>query len=134
MGPIPVPDSVSKSDPDDTYNYAWVVSLLEEVLRSVEGACRQENLATHWQIFSDRVIRPILEGTSPPSLTSVSEKYGISDVDRASNMIITVKRRFQKALRARVRGTVVRDDQVEDELGHIIDFLQGAAQDIRDSQ
>jgi hypothetical protein len=37
-----------------------------------------------------------LEGTAPPVLPELCRKYGISSPGKASNMIVTVKRRLQK--------------------------------------
>jgi hypothetical protein len=53
---------------------------------------------------------------------------GIKDARRASNMIITVKRRFREILRRHIHNTVTSSDQVDEELDEIIRFLPKSAQ------
>jgi len=97
---IELPQTVAQLKPEDSFNYAWVSSLLEQVLEQVENKCRQDGKTVHWRIFHDRVLEPIMDGTNSPSLQEVCDKYGIQDDAKASNMIVTVKRRFQAALRS----------------------------------
>ncbi|MHC4205417.1 MAG: hypothetical protein ACYSTT_12265, partial [Planctomycetota bacterium] len=64
----------------------------------------------------------------PPSLADICEKYGIEDEKKASNMNITVKRRFQAALKEYIRNTVTSDAQVNEELEEIMRFFSKRAQ------
>jgi DNA-directed RNA polymerase specialized sigma24 family protein len=121
---LPVlPETISELTPEDSYNYAWLSELLERVLAEVEEECRQDGLDVHWQVFRDRVVQPILEDSEPPSLGEVCQRYGLEDEKKASNMAITVKRRFQTRLRRHVRDTVTTEDEVEDELQEILQYL-----------
>jgi hypothetical protein len=61
-------------------------------------------------------------------LKDVCEKYGIESEKKASNMIVTVKRRFQSALKQYIRSTVVSESQMADELKEILKFLPKKAQ------
>jgi len=87
-------------------------------------------METHWNIFRDRVVQGILENVDPPSLSEICQKYGIEDEKRASNMNITVKRRFQAALKQYVRNTVTSETQVSGELEEIMEFFPKTAQHI----
>jgi len=62
-------------------------------------------------------------------LLEICHKYDIESPRIASNMIITVKRRFQAVLQKRLRETVTSDGQMEDELAEISKFLPEIAQD-----
>ena len=73
--------------------------------------------------------QPALNGVDPPPLAETSARHGIADPRQASNMIITVKRRFRSALREHVRITVITDEQVDKELAEILQFLPRGAQD-----
>jgi len=116
------------SNPDDFYNYVWLSALLDQVLSAVQTSCEQEGLQIHWQVFKDRVIRPILQGSKPPSLSEVCRKRGIQDEKKASNMLVTVRRRFQSALKEYVRTTVASDEHIQAELSEIFDFFPSGAQ------
>jgi DNA-directed RNA polymerase specialized sigma24 family protein len=119
----------SELTPEDSFNYAWVSSLLEQVLQEVEAKCHQDGKTVHWHIFHDRILEPIMEKTEPPSMKEVCRKYAIESETKASNMMVTVKRRFQTALRNHLRSLVVSEDQIDEELAEIMRFLPKIAQD-----
>jgi RNA polymerase sigma-70 factor (ECF subfamily) len=125
-----VPSPIFESEPEDSYNYAWVSALMDQILETVRIRCCDEGLATHWCVFDERVVQPIFGNTDPPSLSDICAHHGIADPQQASNMIVTVKRRFRSALREHIRTTVVAEDQVDDELREILRFLPDVAQDL----
>lgn len=124
-----VPEAISDLSPEDTYNYTWLSSLLDQILSEVQGQCYEDGMEIHWKIFHDRVVKSILEDAEPLSLTEVCNKYGVEDQKKASNMNITVKRRFQSALKRYIRNTVTSENQVDEELEEIMRFFseRGAA-------
>ena len=124
-----VPAGVLEANPEDSYNYAWMSALMDQVLETVRIGCCDEGLETHWHLFNERFVQPILNGLDPLPLAEVSARYGIADPRQASNMIVTVKRRFRSALREHVRTTVITDEQVDEELAEILRFLPEIAQD-----
>lgn len=123
------------ADPDmtaeDSYNYGWMSALLDRVLSDVEAKCHEQDMSMHWNIFHDRVVRPILKQQASPSLETICKKYGIADRKKASNMTITVKRCFQAVLQEHVRNTVISDDQTEVELQEIMQFFPKSAQHLQ---
>ena len=74
----------------------------------------------HWQVFHDKILRPITEETSAPSMADICREYGIEDEKKASNMIVTVNRRFQAALKRHLRRSVACDDDVDEELHELM--------------
>ena len=123
IDPAEVPQAISNLSAEDAYNYAWLSALLDEILSEVEAKCREDGMETHWNIFHDRVVQSILENVETPSMADICEKYDIEDEKRASNMNITVKRRFQAALKEYIRNTVISDTQVTEELEEIMRFF-----------
>jgi len=109
--------------PEQAYDYAWACTLLDDALAAVERACRDDGMETHWVVFREKVLKPIMEGVEPPPLKEVCEAYGIPDEAQASNMGITVKRRFQAALRDRVKKMVASDAEVDDEIQALMTIL-----------
>jgi RNA polymerase sigma-70 factor (ECF subfamily) len=128
IDPAEVPQAISNLSPDDAYNYAWLSALLDEILSEVETKCCQDGMEIHWNIFHDRVVQSSLENVDPPPLVDICEKYGIEDEKKASNMNITVKRRFQAALKQYVRNTVTSETEVTEELEEIMQFFPESAQ------
>jgi hypothetical protein len=121
-----LPAALTQLAPEESFNYAWVSTLLEEVLAAVEATCRQRDLTVHWQVFQDRLLHPALRGTEPPTMQEICERYGVAEPAQASNMITTVKRLFQTALREQVRRSVVSEAQVVEELEEIGQFFHGS--------
>jgi RNA polymerase sigma-70 factor (ECF subfamily) len=121
-----LPAALTQLAPEESFNYAWVSTLLEEVLAEVEATCRQRDLTVHWQVFQDRLLHPALRGTEPPTMQEICERYGVAEPAQASNMITTVKRLFQTALREQVRRSVVSEAQVVEELEEIGQFFHGS--------
>jgi len=127
--PAELPQSLMTSAPEDTFRYAWISGLLERVLEQVEAKCYEDGKTVHWCIFRDRLLRPIIEGIDPVSIKDICAKYHIEDSAKVSNMIVTVKRRFQATLRQHLRESVVSDEYVENEIEEIQKFFPKIAQD-----
>jgi len=127
-----LPPAVSDLDAEASFNYAWVSTLLEEALQQLEGQCRSDGTSTHWYLFRDRVLLPILDGASPSCLKELCERYGVENAAKASNMIVTAKRRFRTILLGRLRNLVASDDQVREEWEEIRRFFPAVAQDQED--
>ena len=115
--------------PESAFNYAWVSTLLEEVLEEVEATCRQRHLTIHWLAFQKRVLGPILEGHDPPALHDICKRHGIKNTTTASNMIGTVKKIFRSTLEQHVRRSVLSDEAMPEELTQIKRFFQKSRQD-----
>ena len=118
-----LPEPVTEPNPKDSFNYAWVSALLEQVLEEVRTKCYQEGKMLHWNVFNDRVLQPMIENAAAPTMKEICDKYSIKDGIKASNMIITVKRRFQTALKQKLRKSVISDSHLDDELHEIVNFL-----------
>ena len=129
MGDAPtLPQSVESASPEESFHYAWLSALLERVLAEVRGDCEREGLEAHWQLFDQRVVKPIMGGQSPVSLAKLSQAQGIGDVKEASNRVITVKRRFRKALMQHVSRTLLSGDQASEEMEELLQYLPKSAQ------
>jgi RNA polymerase sigma-70 factor (ECF subfamily) len=129
IDPAALRQATSELTAEDSFNYAWVSSLLEQVLEEVESKCHEDGKTVHWHIFHDRILEPIMEKSEPPSMKGICRKYAVENEAKASNMMVTVKRRFQAALRSNLRSLVVSEEQVDEELAEIMRFLPKMAQD-----
>jgi len=122
--PPELPDKTCELDPKESFNYAWKVDLLERALAEVKENYVSQDLATHWRVFQDRLLQPVLNDQPSPSLQEICRRYGIADEARASHMLDTVKRHFYKVLRKHVRLTVGTSQGVEEELEEFLKFFQ----------
>lgn len=117
----------SAASPDQVFAYAWAVDLLERAMAEVEAECRSDGRHVHWAVFYDRVARPILEDGEALDLGDLCRRLGIEDEKTASNMVITVKRRFRAAVRRLLRETLGSGGDVEEELNDLVAILVGHA-------
>ena len=127
--PPALPVSMTEASVEESFNYAWVSSLMERVLSYVKAECAEQGMEIHWILFYERVVRPVLADQPPPSVTHLCQIHGIKDTQTASNMIVTVKRRFRAALEQNVRRTLLDGDQIPDEIEELLHFFRKSAQD-----
>jgi len=123
-----LPESFSQASPEDSYQYAWLSVLLERAVSDVRTSCLEQGMEIHWALFNERILKPILEDSTPLSVSQLCEDYSIEDVKKASNMIVTVKRRFRSALIEHVQNSVASQEQTGEELEFLLQFFPGNAQ------
>ena len=123
-----LPKSFAQATAEDSYHYAWLSTLLERATIEVRTACQQQGMETHWILFHERILQPILNNSEPVTLPRLCEIHGIEDTKKASNMIVTVKRRFRNVLMGLVRKTVVSEEQANEEFHYLLKFLPENAQ------
>ena len=116
-------ESVGKLASEESFNYAWVSELLDQMLVEVEAECRARGMTVHWKAFHARVLQPITEGTEAPSLAEICNRFSIEDGTKASNMILSVKRRFQAAMKRHLRQSVASDADIGEEIRELMRFL-----------
>ncbi len=120
--------SLATASPEDCFNTAWISILLERALEHVEAQCHEDGKAVHWHIFRDRVLHPIMNRGEPRSLKEICDTYGIDSETVASNMIVTVKRRLQKAMWEQLRRSVTSETLVDGEMEELRRFFPKIAQ------
>jgi RNA polymerase sigma-70 factor (ECF subfamily) len=120
---VELPAAVDRLSSEESFNYAWVSQLLDQMLTEVEAECCSSGMTVHWEVFAARVLQPIMEETEPPPLAQICQKYAIEDTPKASNMIFAVKRRFQAALRRCLRELVASDTEISEEMRELMKFL-----------
>lgn len=102
--------------PEQAFDEIWVSSLIRSAIEQTRTACNAEGLETHWVVFEERVIRPMLEGRPATAYDALVERLDLVDVAQAQNMMITIKRRFARVMRAAVASTLSGRENIEDEL------------------
>lgn len=123
IDPADMPEPIGEFNSEESFNYAWVSELLDQMLAEVEAECCSRGMTVHWQAFRARVLRPIIESKEPSSLAEICDRFGIEDGIKASNMIFAVKKRFQAALRRHLRESVVSEPEVGEEMQELMRFL-----------
>lgn len=122
--PSTLSQRISKLDAEQSFNYVWKANLLERALAEVKDRYMKRGMETHWYVFQDRLLSPILEGKEPPSLRKICRQYDIENEATVSNMLNTVKKLFRSVLKNHVHQTVISGVVAEEELKEIFKFLE----------
>ncbi len=117
------PELPAHLSPENAFNYTWATELLDQVICLVREECRSSGRETHWCMFRDRMLEPIFQNRTPPSIGQLCEKHGIQDQSRASNMIITVKRCFRRILEQQLKLSTESDSDFSREYNDLLQFL-----------
>jgi len=128
--PPALPQTISEWTPEDCFIYAWKSAILDRVLTDVKADCMADGLKTHWFVFHDRVLRPIFDESEPPSIADVCRRHDLTSESTASNMMVTVKRRFHNTLKRQLRATVLCDADADEELQDMLRTWGIGAQDV----
>jgi hypothetical protein len=75
------------------------------------------------------VLQPLRQNSEAPSMREIRTRYDIESESVASNMLVTVKRRFREALRKNLRLTVLSEEDVDGELREMLSLFGKSAQE-----
>jgi len=118
-----LPEDHREARPDQVFHYAWASQLLDEVLTQVYTECLNRGQTIHWEVFNQRVLQPIRSHTSPVPIPELCRTLAIASESQASNMIVTVKRRFQRILFDRLQEVVGSEAELDSEYRDLIEIL-----------
>ena len=125
LGPDERLEAPAQFSPEESFNYAWAAQLLDNIMEEVREKCRADGKVLHWQVFHDKVLQPIMNNIEAPSLAEICKRYGVDDASKASNMIVTVNRRFQAGFKRHIRRSVIRDSDVDSEFQELMQIFAG---------
>jgi DNA-directed RNA polymerase specialized sigma24 family protein len=111
--------------PDQVFNYVWATEVIDRVITQVKKECSDTGKKTHWNVFYSKLLVPIMDNRTSPSLKELCDRYGIENEAKASNMIITVKRCFRRILEDHLRRFVRTDSEIEDEMSELLEIISG---------
>lgn len=101
--------------PEDVFNRIWARELMLRVLRMFKESCRDAGSDTRWHIFNLRIIRPSLEGGTPPSLEDLARQFDLTP-KQAANRLLVARRGYQRLLRETIRIYAVSEEEVAAEI------------------
>ncbi|UCE46239.1 MAG: sigma-70 family RNA polymerase sigma factor [Phycisphaerales bacterium] len=119
----------SAATPEQAFYHAWITDLLDQVLSELREQYNSPDMLNHWRVFELKILAPTLQNAEDLSMKQIAQRCGVTSVTQAANMIITVKRRFRRILRRRLRNIVRSDSEAEAEFKEIFAFLSGGGAD-----
>ena len=109
--------------PFQVFNYVWATEVIDQVITQVKTECYNTSKETHWNVFYTKILAPIIDNQTSPSLRELCDRYSIENEAKASNMIITIKRCFRRVLEDYLRRFVRTDLEVEDEIKELLEII-----------
>ena len=103
----------------------WARQIMAVALDRMKKECAAKARPELWEIFSCRVLGPALEQAPLPSYDALVRRFGFQSPSQASNLLLTAKRMFRRALEDAVRDTVADESQVEEEIRDLKAILAG---------
>ena len=85
--------------------------------------CEKSGRADVWGVFQSRLLAPILEGVEPIPYEDLVRQWGLQSPSHASNLLITAKRMFARAIRVVVGEYVAGGDDSESEIRELMEIL-----------
>ncbi len=117
-------EAMTGLDAEQSFNYAWKVDLLDRVLAEVRDRYASQGMESHWGVFHDRLVGPVMSDHPPTPYPEICRKYHIENETIAANILKTAKRLFRSVLEKHVRQTVVSGEVADEELQEVFGFLR----------
>ena len=103
----------------------WARQIMATAVERMRNECAEKGRSDLWEVFSYRVLEPALEQAPIPSYDLLVRRFGFQSPSQASNLLITAKRMFHRALADTVRDTVADESQVAEEIRDLKAILAG---------
>jgi RNA polymerase sigma-70 factor (ECF subfamily) len=120
------PNILTTATAEEIFHYTWASNLLDEAIAQVKSEYCGGDKENHWKVFEEEVLAPILTNVRSPSLAEICSKYGIESPSKASNMILTVKRRLSVVIKRCLRQFVQSESEVEEEFNDLLKILSNS--------
>ena len=108
--------------PDKAFDRTWAAALVIRCLRHYELESARKGQQAHYDIFSRRLIQPILHGQEAPPMADLGKEHGMTE-RQAGNLLETAKRAYRRLLEEEIRLYAASDSEVSEEVRDIFAIL-----------
>lgn len=110
-------------DPAGLFDVAWARSVIGEALQRMQQQCEDSGRADLWGVFQCRLVDPLLKGVPPVDYEGLVERFGLTSPAQASNVLVTAKRMYARALRSVVAEYASDEEEIELEIRDLQEIL-----------
>ena len=118
MEPRLVRDPSFGVDPERTYERHWATTLLEKVLTGLEAEMREAGMG---ELFAQLRAHVCREEEAVP-YRELAERTGVEE-GTLRTRVSRLRGRYRERLREAIRQTVATEEEVDDEIRHLMDVL-----------
>jgi len=128
--PVQVPEQEPDEDvaePNtDVFDKAWAIRVFYQANELFQQFCSQNNREQQWNVYRERVLRPVFLGEEPQSYEEVAERLDGITASQARNLLSKAKNNFTKSLRVVISDYVEDDSVVDEEIAQLLSVLKKA--------
>jgi RNA polymerase sigma-70 factor (ECF subfamily) len=118
--PIPAP----RGDCADAFDVAWARQVLCAATERMRLHCEADPRRLKvWQAFEARVLAPLVADATPPSYDELRARFALESAAQVSNLVVTGKRTFARALWSVVGEYAGEEAEVEEEIRDLRSIL-----------
>ncbi|MGB7160612.1 MAG: hypothetical protein WBD40_21280 [Tepidisphaeraceae bacterium] len=115
---------VAGAVPHDPFERAWAQQVLSLAVMQFRQRCQSVGRDDLWTVFQARILRPVRDGVAPAPYEQLVDRLGLRSASHASNLAVTARRGFTRALRD-VIGEYAQDEaEIERELVDLKRIIQ----------
>ena len=104
------------NDPAGVFDVEWARSVIGEALQRMQQQCEDSGRADVWGVFQCRLVDPLLKGVPPIDYEGLVQRFGLTSPAQASNVLVTAKRMYARALRSVVSEYASDEEEIESEI------------------
>lgn len=90
--------------------------IIEEAVRKFRRHCDRRGKLTMWEVFENRLLKPMLNNESPESYERLTTRLRLTSQTQATNLLMTAKRSFIRTLQEVVNEFALNTTDAELEL------------------
>jgi RNA polymerase sigma-70 factor (ECF subfamily) len=108
------------------FDRAWGRQVVAHAVEIMRRECSEKGRDDLWGVFDARILTPALEGSKPMSYEALVAQFALKSPEYASNILMTGKRMFARALCAVIGEYAEDDSDLREELAELRSALAGA--------
>lgn len=115
------PDAATLREPIREFERQWAATAFALALEHVKTDCEARGMHRQWTVFEQRVVRKAMLGCDAAPFDDVADLVGSLHRHELDTMLLTMNRKFKRALRDVVADTIDADDPTS--IGAEVDAL-----------
>ncbi len=109
-----------------SFDIEWARAILEQTASALRHHFETSDRKQTWQVFELRVVRPLQDGTPPPSYATMVKQLGFRSATEACSAVTTAKRAFARILHEVISQTIGEEADLDDEIRHLRQILSAS--------
>ena len=101
------------------FDTAWAREVIERATRRMREDCQRRGRDDVWAVFECRLIAPALEGDKPVVYEQLIARLHLDSTSDGSNLLVTAKRAFARALRSVVGEYEKEPTEIDREIAEL---------------